>query len=36
MPVDKPDVSINSAAETLLLFLESLSEPIIPYNVYGR
>ncbi|TRY74769.1 hypothetical protein TCAL_09197 [Tigriopus californicus] len=36
LPVDKPDVSIHSAAETLLLFLESLREPILPFTLYGR
>eukprot|EP00095_Tigriopus_kingsejongensis_P009757 maker-scaffold422_size175911-snap-gene-0.33 protein:Tk09757 transcript:maker-scaffold422_size175911-snap-gene-0.33-mRNA-1 annotation:"type ii inositol- -trisphosphate 5-phosphatase" len=36
LPVDKPEVAIHSAAETLLLFLESLREPIIPFNMYGR
>ena len=29
-------MSIHSAAETLLIFLESLREPIIPFNLYQR
>ena len=32
LPIDKPNVSIHSAAEALLIFLESLREPIIPYR----
>lgn len=36
LPVDKPNVSIHSAAETLLLFLESLREPILPFSLFGR
>ena len=37
LPVDiKSKVSIHSAAECLLLFLESLREPIIPFSAYGR
>ena len=34
LPVDKPRASIHSAAETLLIFLESLRDPIIPFNMY--
>ena len=34
--MDRPVVSIHSAAETLLLFLESLREPIVPYKMYSR
>jgi len=36
LPIDKPNVSIHSAAEALLIFLESLREPIIPYSMYSR
>ena len=37
LPVDgPPNVSIHSAAETLLLFLESLRIPIVPYNMYTQ
>lgn len=36
LPVDKPQVSIHSAAETMLIFLESLRDPIVPYNMYSR
>jgi len=36
IPIDKPNVSIHSAAEALLIFLESLREPIIPYSMYSR
>ena len=32
----KPDVSIHSAADTLLLFLESLREPVIPNSKYNQ
>jgi len=31
-----PQVSIHSAAETLMIFLESLREPVIPYSMYSR
>merc|ERR1719367_2498287 len=34
LPVTKPEVSIHSAAETLLLFTESLREPVIPHSKY--
>ena len=37
LPAEWPkNVSIHSAAETLLLFLESLRIPIIPYNMYTQ
>ena len=36
VPVDRPRVSIHSAAEALLIFLESLRVPVVPYNMYGR
>ena len=36
LPVDKPRVSIHSAAEALLLFMESLREPVVPFSMYGR
>jgi phosphatidylinositol-bisphosphatase len=36
LPVDKPAVSIHSAAESLLVFLESLREPVIPYSAYNQ
>jgi len=36
VPVDRPRVSIHSAAESLLIFLESLREPVVPFNMYGR
>ena len=37
LPADGPaNVSIHSAAETLLLFLESLRVPIVPYNMYTQ
>jgi len=36
LPIDKPNVSIHSAAEALLIFLESLREPIVPYSMYSR
>lgn len=36
IPVTKPAVSIHSAAETLLLFIESLREPVIPYGKYEQ
>ena len=29
-------VSIHSAAETLLIFLESLREPIIPFTLFHK
>merc|ERR1712029_536358 len=32
----KPEVSIHSAAETLLLFVESLREPVIPFSKYNH
>ena len=32
LPLEKPNVSIHSAAESLLIFLESLREPVIPYR----
>ena len=35
-PITTPRVSIHSAAEALMTFLESLREPIIPYNMYAR
>ena len=31
-----PTVSIHSAAEALMIFLESLKEPIIPFSMYSR
>jgi len=36
LPLDTPKVSIHSAAETLLIFLESLREPIIPYSLFHK
>ena len=37
LPADGPtNVSIHSAAESLLLFLESLRIPIVPYNMYTQ
>jgi len=36
LPLEKPQVSIHSVAETLLIFLESLREPIIPYSLFHR
>ena len=36
LPVDRPRVSIHSAAEALLLFLESLREPLVPFSMYAR
>jgi phosphatidylinositol-bisphosphatase len=36
LPIDRPNVSIHSAAEALLIFLESLREPIVPYSMYSR
>ena len=36
LPVTKPEVSIHSAAETLLLFVESLREPVIPLSKYNH
>ena len=36
LPVTKPEVSIHSAAETLLLFVESLREPVIPFSKYNH
>ena len=36
LPVTKPNVSIHSAAETLMLFIESLREPVIPYSKYSQ
>ncbi len=36
LPETRPDVSIHSAAETLLLFIESLREPVIPYAKYNH
>ena len=36
LPVDRPKVSIHSAAEALLLFLESLREPLVPFSMYAR
>lgn len=37
LPADGPsNVSIHSAAETLLLFLESLRIPIVPYTMYAQ
>ena len=37
LPADGPaNVSIHSSAETLLLFLESLRIPIVPYNMYTQ
>ena len=37
LPADGPtNVSIHSAAETLLLFLESLRIPIVPYSMYTQ
>lgn len=35
-PLTTPRVSIHSAAEALMTFLESLREPIIPYSMYAR
>ena len=37
LPIEGPaDVSIHSVAESLLLFLESLRFPIIPYEMYNQ
>jgi len=36
MPVDRPRVSIHSAAESLLIFLESVAQPVVPYTMYER
>ena len=36
LPVTHPNVSIHSAAETLLLFTESLREPVIPHSKYNH
>lgn len=36
LPVDKPTVSIHSAAESLLLFLQSLRDPVIPFSAYAQ
>ena len=37
LPVDGPtNVSIHSAGEALLLLLESLRIPIVPYNMYPQ
>lgn len=36
LPIDRPNVSIHSAAEALLIFLESLGEPVVPYSMYSR
>ncbi len=36
LPVTKPTVSIHSAAETLLLFIESLREPVVPHGMYSH
>jgi len=36
LPIDRPNVSIHSAAEALLIFLESLREPVVPYSMYSR
>ena len=33
LPVTHPNVSIHSAAETLLLSTESLREPVIPHSI---
>ena len=33
LPIDRPNVSIHSAAEALLIFLESLREPVVPYRL---
>ena len=35
-PAAPPKVSIHSAAEALMTFLECLREPIIPYSMYSR
>ena len=34
--VDKFNVSVHSLAEALIVFLEALSEPVIPYGFYNR
>ena len=36
LPVSRPEVSIHSAAETLMLFIESLREPVIPTSKYNH
>lgn len=36
LPVTRPEVSIHSAAETLLVFIESLREPVIPYSKFNQ
>jgi len=35
-PAPRPDVSIHSAAEALMIFLESLREPVVPFAFYSR
>ncbi len=35
LPAQSPSVSIHSAAEALLMFLESLREPIVPHAMYA-
>ena len=35
-PNPRPDVSIHSAAEALMIFLESLREPVVPFAFYSR
>jgi len=36
LPRERPKVSIHSAAEALLIFLESIREPVIPYSMVNR
>lgn len=36
LPVESPQVSVHSLAESLLIFIESLREPVIPYSMLGR
>ena len=35
-PEEGPNVSVHSVAETLLIFLNSLCEPVIPYDLFQR
>jgi phosphatidylinositol-bisphosphatase len=36
LPVDRPTVSVHSAAEALMMFLDSLREPVVPFAVQPR
>jgi len=35
LPIESPQVSVHSLAESLLIFIESLREPVIPYSMLG-